>query len=209
MVLFYIYPQNTTAYITNAHLRNSSVLFEPDIGTKEERVLKEEVNKTESLKHAAVSDLELNVLEDSRTEGSKVTKKQTTWAVNCFTGWLESQGLHLNLITVEKTELNELLRHFYGSVQNGEGGLYHTGPALRAGINCESCQLSSVYKGAEFTSATMVFLGVLKRSPAETYTIRHCPLWTSISSDRHVMEASTPRGLLNKVWFEYMGTFWP
>lgn len=106
--------------------------------------------------------------------------------MNCFTGCLESQGLHLNLITVEKTELNELLRHFYGSVQNGEGGLYHTDPALRAGINCESCQLSSVYKGAEFTSATMVFLGVLKRSPAETYTIRHCPLWTSISSDRHM-----------------------
>lgn len=135
--------------------------------TKEERVLKEEVNKTESLKHAAVSDLELNVLEDSRTEGSKVTKKQTTWAVNCFIDWLESQGLHLNLTAVEKTELNELLRHFYGSVQNSKGGLYHTDPALRAGSNCESCQRSSVYKGAEFTSATMVFLRVLKRSPRD------------------------------------------
>lgn len=32
-----------TAYITNAHPRNSSVLFEPDMETKEERVLKEEV----------------------------------------------------------------------------------------------------------------------------------------------------------------------
>ncbi|XP_040892151.1 uncharacterized protein LOC121180633 [Toxotes jaculatrix] len=200
--------------------RDNLDLFGSDMTTKEEIILKEEdesqeeVNTSDIYRHAMVSDLQLDELEDSRTEISKVTKKQTTWAVNCFTGWLESQGLQVDLTTVEKTELNKLLRHFYGSVRNSKGELYGIASyiALRAGLNRyfkepPVVRLVCLMRDAEFTSANKVFLGVLKRirksgrditshhqalSPADIRILRHS----------HAMDTSTPRGLLNKVWFD-------
>ncbi|XP_035515490.1 uncharacterized protein LOC118326576 [Morone saxatilis] len=209
----------------NAHLRDSREhLFEPDMKTKEEIILKEEeesqeeeeceVNTTDICRHAMVSDLELDELEDSRTEISKVTKKQTTWAVNCFIGWLESQGLQVDLTTVEKTELNGLLRHFYGSVRNSKGELYGIASyiALRAGLNryFKEPPVSRpvcLMRDAEFTSANKVFLGVLKRirKSGRDITSHHqalSPKDICILRHSRVMDTSTPRGLLNKVWFD-------
>lgn len=215
------------ANVMNADLRDSREnvdLCEADMTTKEEIILKEEeesqeeeeceVNTTDVSRHAMVSDLELDELEDSRTEISKVTKKQTTWAVNCFIGWLESQGLQVDLTTVEKTELNGLLRHFYGSVRNGKGELYGIASyiALRAGLNryFKEPPVSRpvcLMRDAEFTSANKVFLGVLKRirKSGRDITSHHQALSPGdIRILRHsrVMDSSTPRGLLNKVWFD-------
>ncbi|KAM6941768.1 uncharacterized protein PEZ65_003775 [Lycodopsis pacificus] len=173
-----------------------------------------EVNATDISRHAMVSDFELDELEDSRTE-SKLTKKQTLWAVNCcFTGWLESQGLQMDLPTVEKTELNGLLRHFYGSVRNSKGELYGIASyiALRAGLNryFKERPVSrpvSLMKDAEFSSANKVFLGVLKkiRKSGRDITLHHEALSPDdIRTLRHsrAMDTGTPRGLLNKVWFD-------
>lgn len=199
------------------------------LSAKEEIILKEEEESqeeegeceanTDTCRHALVSDLELDELEDSRTEISKVTKKQTTWAVNCFIGWLEAQGLQVDLAAVEKAELNGLLRHFYGSVRNGKGELYGIASyiALRAGLNryFKEPPVSRpvcLMRDAEFTSANKVFLGVLKRirksgrditshhqalSPGDVRVLRHS----------RVMDTSTPRGLLNKVWFDVQVNF--
>lgn len=216
-----------TANIMNAHLKDSCGKLnssESVMKTEEETILKEEaepeeeeeceVNTNETSRHAVVSDLELDELEDSRNEISKVTKRQTTWAVNCFIGWLVSQGLDVDLTTVEKTELNGLLRHFYGSVRNSKGELYGIASyiALRAGLNryFKEPPVSRpvcLMKDAEFTSANKVFLGVLKRirksgrdiashhqalSLDDIYILRHS----------RVMDTSTPKGLLNRVWFD-------
>ncbi|XP_070684550.1 uncharacterized protein [Pempheris klunzingeri] len=198
--------------------RDSFGLFEPDMKTKEELILKEEgeceENTTDICRHAVVSDLELEEVEDSRTEISKLTKKQTTWAVNCFLGWLEVQGLQVDLNTVEKTELNGLLRRFYGSVRNSKGELYGIASyiALRAGLNRyfkepPASRPVCLMRDPEFTSANKVFLGMLKRirksgrditshhqalSPDDIHVLRHS----------RVMDTSFPRGLLNKVWFD-------
>lgn len=215
-----------TANIVNTDQRDSREnlkLFCSDMTTKEEIIPKKEdesqeeeeceVN-TDISRHAVVSDLELDELEDSSNEISKVTKKQTTWAVNCFNGWLESQGLQVDLTTVEKPELNGLLRHFYGSVRNGKGELYGIASyiALRAGLNryFKEPPVSRpvcLMRDAEFTSANKVFLGVLNRirksgrdiishhqalSPNDICILRHS----------RAMDTSTPRGLLNKVWFD-------
>uniref|UniRef100_A0A3B4V951 Uncharacterized LOC111229441 n=2 Tax=Seriola dumerili TaxID=41447 RepID=A0A3B4V951_SERDU len=199
---------------------SSAALFEApeEIILKEEEESQEEeeceVNTTDIFRHAMVSDLELDELEDSRTEISKVTKKQTTWAVNCFTGWLESQGLQVDLTTVEKTELNRLLRHFYGSVRNSKGELYGIASyiALRAGLNRYFKEPLvgrpvCLMRDAEFTSANKVFLGVLKRirKSGRDITSHHQALsLDDIRILRHsrAMDTSTPRGLLNKVWFD-------
>ncbi|XP_076583454.1 uncharacterized protein LOC143318850 isoform X1 [Chaetodon auriga] len=215
-----------TANIMNARLRESEHLdlFEPDVKTKQEIILKEElesqeeeeceVNANDISRHALVSDLELDELEDSRTEISKVTKKQTAWAVNCFIGWLKSQGLHVDLTTVDKTELNGLLRHFYGSVRNSKGELYGIASyiALRAGLNRyfkepPVSRSLCLMRDAEFTSANKVFLGLLKRirKSGRDITSHHQALSPDdIRILRHsrVMDTSTPRGLLNKVWFD-------
>lgn len=204
--------------------QSASQLFGHDVTAKEEVILKEEdesqeeeefeIHTTDISRHAMVSDLELDELEDSRNEISKVTKKQTTWAVNCFVGWLESQGLQVELRTVEKTELNGLLRHFYGSVRNSKGELYGIASyiALRAGLNryFKEHPVSRpvcLMRDAEFTSANKVFMGVLKRirRSGRDITSHH----QALSADdirilRHsrAMDTSTPRGLLNKVWFD-------
>ncbi|XP_031720657.1 uncharacterized protein LOC116392948 isoform X1 [Anarrhichthys ocellatus] len=196
--------------------------FEHDMKTKEAIIKEEdesqhgeecEVNATDISRHAMVSDLELDELEDCRTE-SKLTKKQTLWAVNCFTGWLESQGLQMDLPTVEKTELNGLLRHFYGSVRNSKGELYGIASyiALRAGLNryFKERPVSrpvSLMKDTEFISANKVFLGVLKkiRKSGRDITLHHQALSPDdIRTLRHsrAMDTGTPRGLLNKVWFD-------
>lgn len=204
--------------------RDGPASFEPGMKTKEEITLKEEdesqeegeceVNATDTCRHATVSDLELDELEDSRSRISKVTKKQTTWAVNCFVGWLEAQGLQVDLAAVEKAELNGLLRHFYGSVRNSKGELYGIASyiALRAGLNryLKEPPVSRpvcLMRDAEFTSANKVFLGMLKRirKSGRDITSHHQALSPDdIGVLRHsrVMDTSTPRGLLNKVWFD-------
>ncbi|XP_049900192.1 uncharacterized protein LOC126390105 isoform X1 [Epinephelus moara] len=199
--------------------RDKLDMFEPDVKTKEEIILKEEDespedNTTDISRHAMVSDLELDELEDSRSGISKVTKKQTTWAVNCFIGWLEAQRLQVDLTTVEKAELNGVLRHFYGSVRNSKGELYGIASyiALRAGLNRffkepPVCRSVCLMRDVEFTSANKVFLGVLKkiRKSGRDITSHHPALSPDdIRILRHsrVMDTSTPRGLLNKVWFD-------
>lgn len=209
------------------HLRDSGEnvdLFEPHMKTKEGIVLKKESHEEEECevtlsaadisRHATLSDLDLDELEDSGTEINAVTKKQTMWAVNCFIGWLESQGLQVDLTTVEKTELNGLLRHFYGSVRNGKGELYGIASyiALRAGLNryLKEPPVSRpvcLMRDAEFTSANKVFLGLLKRirKSGRDLTSHHQALSTcDIHLLRHsrAMDTCTPKGLLNKVWFD-------
>ncbi|XP_060903324.1 uncharacterized protein LOC132980942 isoform X2 [Labrus mixtus] len=208
----------------NADLRESGDnldLF--DMETKREIILKEEeeseeedgeVNSSDISRHAIVSDLELDELEISRSEINKLTKKQTLWAVNIFFGWLESQGLQVDLNTVEKTELNGLLRQFYGSVRTSKGEMYGIASyvALRAGLNryFKEPPVSRplcIMRDPEFSPANKVFLGMLKRirksgrdraqhhpslSPDDIRILRHS----------HVMDSCTPRGLLNKVWFD-------
>ncbi len=84
---------------------------------------------------ASVSSVELDELE--KTENEANTVRQTVWAVHCFQTGLRVKSITFDLQFIEKAELNEVLRQFYGSVRTTRAELYGINSYLgrHAGLN--------------------------------------------------------------------------
>ncbi|KAJ4925680.1 hypothetical protein JOQ06_018401, partial [Pogonophryne albipinna] len=116
--------------------------------------------------------------------------------------------------TVSKPELNSLLRQFYGSVRNTKGQQYaiSTYVGLRAGINRfvndpPYSRAWCLMKDNEFTTSNNVFSGLIKslRRAGQDKTEHHPAITNEdleILRKSRAMDPNTPRGLLNKVWFD-------
>ncbi|XP_034093410.1 zinc finger MYM-type protein 4-like [Gymnodraco acuticeps] len=116
--------------------------------------------------------------------------------------------------TVSKPELNSLLRQFYGSVRNTKGQQYaiSTYVSLRAGINRfvndpPYSRAWCLMKDNEFTTSNNVFSGLIKslRRAGQDKTEHHPAITNEdleILRKSRAMDPNTPRGLLNKVWFD-------
>ncbi|XP_043081885.1 zinc finger MYM-type protein 2 isoform X3 [Puntigrus tetrazona] len=161
---------------------------------------------------ANVSSADLDELEHNRNESSTV--KQTVWAVNCFKAWLREKQLTIDFKTVEKSELNPVLREFYGSIRTSKGELYGISSyvGLRAGLNrfINEPPLNRVWnlmQDTEFRAANNVFKGVVKqiRRSGRDITAHYPPI---SPEDQHLLKHSpaldpgNPKGLLNKVWYD-------
>ena len=64
-------------------------------------------------------------LEKSKNEANTV--KQTTWALNCLQTWLNLKNIQINFQSVSQSELNTVLRQFYGLIRTTKGELYSIG----------------------------------------------------------------------------------
>ena len=161
---------------------------------------------------AKVSSEYLDDLEKSRNEANTV--KQTGWALKTFIEWAVSENIDVNLATVGKMELADLLRRFYGAVRTAKGELYGISSymGIRAGLNrhLNEPPISRSFclmKDVEFTAANNVFAGVVKKLRKEGLDqTTHHPAITpgDIAKLRasSAMSPATPRGLQNKVWFD-------
>ncbi|XP_051737398.1 zinc finger MYM-type protein 2 isoform X3 [Ctenopharyngodon idella] len=169
-------------------------------------------SSTQISRCANVSSADLDELEHNRNESSTV--KQTIWAVNCFKAWLREKQLTIDFKTAEKSELNPVLREFYGSIRTSKGELYGISSyvGLRAGLNrfINDPPLNRAWnlmQDAEFRSANNVFKGVVKqmRRSGRDITAHYPPISLE---DQHMLKHSAaldpgnPKGLLNKVWYD-------
>ncbi|XP_073687047.1 uncharacterized protein KIAA1958 isoform X2 [Garra rufa] len=161
---------------------------------------------------ANVTQADLDELEHNRNESSTV--KQTVWAVNCFKAWLREKQLTIDFKTVEKSELNPVLREFYGSIRTSKGELYGISSyvGLRAGLNRFMNEPPinrawNLMQDTDFRAANNVFKGVVKQirrsgrditthyppiSPEDQHQLKHSP----------ALDPGNPKGLLNKVWYD-------
>uniref|UniRef100_A0A4W5LWQ9 ZMYM2-like/QRICH1 C-terminal domain-containing protein n=1 Tax=Hucho hucho TaxID=62062 RepID=A0A4W5LWQ9_9TELE len=170
-------------------------------------------------RHAEVDTEVLDQLEKSSVV--EATNKQTLWAINCFKDWLAEKQMIVDFSTIEKSEMNVLLRDFYCSVRRGKGGEYCIPSyiGIRAGVNrfINLPPLSRSWclmKDNEFTSSNNVFIGVLKKIRREGRDKTTHPKVIKaqdleILQNSTVLSPYTPRGLVNKVWFDIQLHFGP
>uniref|UniRef100_A0A4W5NVZ4 ZMYM2-like/QRICH1 C-terminal domain-containing protein n=1 Tax=Hucho hucho TaxID=62062 RepID=A0A4W5NVZ4_9TELE len=170
-------------------------------------------------RHAEVDTEVLDQLEKSSVV--QATNKQTLWAINCFKDWLAEKQMIVDFSTIEKSEMNVLLRDFYCSVRRGKGGEYCIPSyiGIRAGVNrfINLPPLSRSWclmKDSEFTSSNNVFIGVLKKIRREGRDKTTHPKVIKaqdleILQNSTVLSPYTPRGLVNKVWFDIQLHFGP
>ncbi|KAL1006193.1 hypothetical protein UPYG_G00069070 [Umbra pygmaea] len=163
-------------------------------------------------RHAEVDAEELKQLEKSSIVHA--TNKQTLWAINCFKDWLAEKRVLVDFSTIEKHEMNGLLRDFYCSVRRGKGGEYCIPSyiGLRAGLNRfinlrPFSRAWCLMKDSEFSSSNKVFIGVLKKIRREgRETTSHPKVIKSQDLDILINSVAlspyTPKGLANKVWFD-------
>lgn len=116
---------------------------------------------------ADMTSADLDNLEKSKNEANTV--RQTTWALNCLQTWINLKNIQVNFQSIKKTELNTVLRQFYGSIRTTKGELYSISSylGLRAGLNRyinepPVSRLWNLMQDPEFTSANNVFKGVVK-----------------------------------------------
>ncbi|XP_076879189.1 uncharacterized protein KIAA1958-like [Brachyhypopomus gauderio] len=159
-----------------------------------------------------LTDNDLDELEMQKNEINTV--RQTSWALNVFTAWLKSNDIAVDFTIINKNDMNQLLRRFYGSVRNVKGELYGISSfvGLRAGLNryLNEPPISRgwcLMKDAEFTPANNVFVGVVKkiRKSGGDRTLHHpaiSPEDLAKIYQSKALDPGTPRGLLNKVWFD-------
>lgn len=170
-------------------------------------------------RHAEVDTEVLDQLENSSIV--QATNKQTLWALNCLKDWLAEKQMIVDFSTIEKSEMNVLLRDFYCSVRRGKGGEYCIPSyiGIRAGVNrfINLPPLSRAWclmKDSEFTSSNNVFIGVLKKIRREGRDKTTHPKVIKaqdleILQNSTVLSPYTPRGLVNKVWFDIQLHFGP
>lgn len=137
--------------------------------------------------------------------------------MNCFKTWLPEKQLSINLKHIKKSQINSLLRDFYGSIWTSKGELYGISSylslwaALNHHINEPLLSRSwTLIQDSEFTSANNVFKGVVKqiRQSGRDRTAHYPPI---SSEDQQILKRSAAldpgnsKGLLNKVWYEERG----
>ncbi|KAK6300212.1 hypothetical protein J4Q44_G00283100 [Coregonus suidteri] len=185
----------------------------------EEEWLNMDTDRPTVSRHAEVDTEVLDQLEKSSIV--QATNKQTLWAINCFKDWLAEKQMLVDFSTIEKSEMNVLLRDFYCSVRRGKGGEYCIPSyiGIRAGVNrfINLPPLSRAWclmKDSEFTSSNNVFIGVLKKIRREGRDKTTHPKVIKaqdleILQNSTVLSPYTPRGLVNKVWFDIQVHFGP
>ncbi|KAK0135807.1 hypothetical protein N1851_028304 [Merluccius polli] len=125
--------------------------------------------------------------------------------------WLDEKGKTIDLKTCKKSELNNILQHYYGSVRTGKGKFYGISGfvGIRAGLNRHLnlppiSRSICLMKDAEFRSANDVFMAMLER--LRRNNVSGNPIITEADMEKilssSAMDTSHPRGLLNKVWFD-------
>ena len=161
---------------------------------------------------ADMTSADLDNLEKSKNEANTV--RQTTWALNCLQTWINLKNIQVNFQSIKKTELNTVLRQFYGSIRTTKGELYSISSylGLRAGLNRyinepPVSRLWNLMQDPEFTSANNVFKGVVKeiRRAGKDRTTHHPPISPEdqrILKYAAALSPDNPQGLLNKVWYD-------
>lgn len=136
------------------------------------------------------------------------------WAVNCFKSWLAERQLNVDLKHIEKSQMNSVLRDFYGSIRNSKGKLYgissylNLWSALNRHINEPPLSRAwNLMQDSEFTSANNVFKGVVKqiRRSCTDRTSHYPPISfedQKILKRSAALDPGNPKGLLNKVWYD-------
>ncbi|XP_056594776.1 zinc finger MYM-type protein 4-like isoform X1 [Triplophysa dalaica] len=161
---------------------------------------------------ANISSADLDELENSRNESSTV--KQTVWAVNCFKAWIREKQINIDFKTIEKPDLAQVLREFYGSIRTSKGELYGISSyvVLRAALN-RFFNDPPLHRGwnlmqdPEFRPANNVFKGIVKHIRRSGQDVKiHYPTISPEDLDilKHssALDPGNPRALLNKVWFD-------
>lgn len=163
-------------------------------------------------RYASMTTADPDYLEWSKNEANTV--RQTTWALNCFQTWLKLKNMTIDLHSINKTEMNTVLREFYGTIRTTKGELYGISSyvGLRAGLNryindppvCRSWNLA---QDPEFKSSNNIFRGVLKqiRRTGRDKATHYPPISPEdqrILKNSAALNPNNPRGLLNKVWYD-------
>ena len=81
-----------------------------------------------------MTSVDLDKLDKSKSEDNTI--RQTTWTLN-YLNTLSLKNIHIDIQSVEKIEVNTVLRRFYGSIRATKGELYSISRylGLRAGLN--------------------------------------------------------------------------
>ena len=66
------------------------------------------------------SDLGQEQLNEQKAQ-AKSTKKATGWGLKMFDKWWEKRAIKVDLKTIDKKELNKILRKFYAEVKTEKG----------------------------------------------------------------------------------------
>ncbi len=108
----------------------------------------------------------------------------------------------VDFATVTKEELNRILREFYGSARSSQGQHYSISSyvGLRAGINrfINDPPLSRAWclmQDTEFTTSNNIFSGLINHAVITEEDL-------VVLRKSEAMNPNTPRGLVNKVWFD-------
>lgn len=142
----------------------------------------------------AVTSADLDNLEKKQHKNNTVW--QTVWTVNCFKTWIAKKQLCVDLKNIEKSQMNSLLRDFYGSIRTSKGELYGISSyrSLRAGLNRHINEPPlgrswNLVQDSEFTSANNVFKGVVKqiRRSGRDRTAHYPPI---SSEDQQILKRS-------------------
>ncbi|XP_031684009.1 uncharacterized protein LOC109890478 isoform X2 [Oncorhynchus kisutch] len=217
----------TTEEVLNMDTERPTVSRHAEVDTEvldqlekhKEECLNMDTDRPTVSRHAEVDTEVLDQLEKSSIV--QATNKQTLWAINCFKDWLAEKQMIVDFSTIEKSEMNVLLRDFYCSVRRGKGGEYCIPSyiGIRAGVNrfINLPPLSRAWclmKDSEFTSSNNVFIGVLKKIRREGRDKTTHPKVIKaqdleILQNSPVLSPYTPRGLVNKVWFDIQLHFGP
>ena len=86
-------------------------------------------------RHGEVNQQQLIDLEMARNEPG--TLKCTSWGVNVFKSWCSEKKVVVDFKTIEKGDLNDILRDFYATLKNGKGQDYGLSSlkGIRAALN--------------------------------------------------------------------------
>ena len=109
---------------------------------------------------ADVSDNELNKLLEDRH--SINTKHSTTLAWRVFEAYTQAKNINLDLLSIEKSELCEILRKFYVEIRKSDGTMYTKSSfrTIRGGLQrkiYESRKDIDIINSPEFVIANEVF----------------------------------------------------
>lgn len=171
-----------------------------------EQWAEEAFKETDNGRHKSLTEEDIGKIEGQVHEQN--TKKSTNWALKTFQDFLKEKGKNQRLEAYTSDELNEVLKHFYASVQTTQGRDYSTASymALRAGINRVLPQFNIIADEA-FKSSNAVFKSVLKRYRKEGKDVSaHHPNipenHLQMLRRSAALSPETAKGLVTKVWFD-------
>ncbi|XP_019741328.1 uncharacterized protein LOC109525330 [Hippocampus comes] len=149
-----------------------------------------------------------------RTRLSDNTRLATRYAVRIFREYLSDKARSPDFESLDKAELCALLRSFYAEARSKSGQLYSKSSlvSIRSSLNRylnepPHCRTLDLTKDPELRGANLALAAVIRRLEergagpvVQKQAIARSDLRRLYESS--MFDASTPPGLLNKVWFE-------